>query len=216
MGSMLVIGAGNFGANLAIKLESLKNEVMVIDSNEDAVDKITSQVTRTQIGNCMDRDIMNELGVRNFDVCFVCISENFQSSMEITSLLKELGAKYIVSKTDSDKQAELLIKIGADEVVYPERDMAMRTAAKFSVHGAFDYIELSPEYAILEIAAPQSWVNLSVKSLDIRSKSGINVIGIKENNKITPIVSPDYIFANGDHVIVAGNKKDILSMKGNT
>ena len=124
MKSILVIGLGRFGRHLAIKLTELGNEVMVVDTNEDAVDKITGIVTRAHIGDCMDEDVLRSLGVSNFDICFVCISNNFQSSLEITSLLKDLGAPYVVSKTDRDIHAKFLLKIGADDGIYPGRDMA--------------------------------------------------------------------------------------------
>ena len=123
MRSMLVIGAGRFGSNLAKKLTELGNEVLVVDTDENAINDLVPYVTRAQIGNCMDKSVLLSLGVRNFDICFVCISENFQSSMEISSLLKEIGAQYVVSKADREIQADLLLKIGADEVVYPELDM---------------------------------------------------------------------------------------------
>ena len=180
MRSMLVIGAGRFGKNLAIKLTELGNEVLVVDVNEDAVEKISPFVTRAQIGDCVDKDVLLALGVRNFDVCFVCISDNFQSSLEITSLLKELGAPYVVSKSERDIHADLLNKIGADEVVYPERDMARRTAVRFSARGVFDYIELSPEYVIVEIAPPSTWVGHTIRDLNVRSKYSISVIGLRK------------------------------------
>lgn len=212
MRSMLVIGAGRFGSNLAVKLTQLGNEALVIDMDEDVINKLTSQVTRAQIGDCMDADSLRALGVRNFDVCFVCISDNFQSSMEITSLLKELGAKRVVSKTDSAIHADLLRKIGADDVVYPERDMAQRTAVRYSARGAFDYIELSPEYAIMEIAVPHSWVGRRIKELDVRARHSINVIGTRIGEKIAPVVSAEHIFGDGEHLIVAGEHKNIISV----
>jgi trk system potassium uptake protein TrkA len=215
MRSMLVIGAGRFGENLAKKLTSIGCEVLLVDKDENQVNRFAPFVTGAQIGDCMDRDVLHSLGVRNFDICFVCISQNFQSSMEITSLLKEEGAAYVVSKSDSSLHAELLMKIGADEVVYPERDMAWRTAIKFSTHGAFDYIELSPEYAIFEIAVPDGWVGHSIGELDVRSKHNINVIGVRNNDKkVTALTSADYIFAAEDHVIVACSQKDIMKMIG--
>ena len=121
MRSMLVIGLGRFGTNLALKLAELGNEVMVIDENEELVNKVAPYVTQAQIGNCMDEEVLRSLGIDNFDVCFVCISEYFQSALEITSLLKEMGAKYVVSKTDRDLHAKFLLKVGADEVVHPDR-----------------------------------------------------------------------------------------------
>ncbi|WP_312938973.1 TrkA family potassium uptake protein [Oscillibacter sp.] len=212
MRSMLVIGAGRFGKNLAVKLAELHNEVMLVDVNEEAVQKLEPFVTRVQIGDCMDRDVLAELGVRNFDVCFVCISENFQSSMEITSLLKELGAPYVVSKSDREIHADLLKKIGADDVVYPERDMAQRTAVRYSAKGAFDYIELSPEYAIMEMEPPENWIGCNIRELDVRTKHRVNVIGVRRGKHILPLISADHVFQKQEHIIAAGEQKDILKM----
>ena len=213
MRSMLVIGAGHFGKNLAIRLTQLGNEVMLVDMDEDALHSLEPLVTRVQIGDCMDKDVLNELGVRNFDVCFVCISDNFQSSMEITSLLKELGARYVVAKADRDIHAGLLKKIGADDVVSPERDMAQRTAARFSAHGAFDYIELSPEYAIMEIVPPTEWVGRNLRDLKIRTEHRVNIIGIRADAKhILPMTSAEHIFTAQEHIIIAGEHKDIVKL----
>ena len=212
MRSIFVIGAGRFGENLAVRLTALGNEVMVMDIREDVINKIASKVTMAQIGDCMDKDVLASVGVRNFDICFVCISENFQSSMEITSLLKELGAPCVVSKCDGELHADLLHKIGADEVIYPERDMAWRTAARFSAKGAFDYIELSPEYAIFEIAIPQGWADHSLRELDVRSKHNVNVIGCRIDGKVVPLTNADHVLKSDEHVIVAGSQKDIYKM----
>lgn len=212
MRSMLVIGAGRFGSNLAVRLTELHNEVMLIDKNEDAVQDLEEMVTRVQIGDCMDKSVLESLGVRNFDVCFVCISDNFQSSMEITSLLKEFGAKCVVSKADHDIHAELLKKIGADVVIYPEKDMAQRTAIRFSARGVFDYIELSPEYSIMEIEVPENWVGRDLMQLAVRKSYNVNVIGVRNGQKVVPLVSADHVFTKGEHVIVAGAQKDILRM----
>lgn len=216
MRSMLVIGAGRFGKNLAIKLTELHNEVMLVDMDEEAVQKLEPFVTRVQIGDCMDRDVLAALGVRNFDVCFVCISDNFQSSMEITSLLKELGAPYVVSKSDREIHANLLKKIGADDVVYPERDMAQRTAVRYSAKGAFDYIELSTEYAIMEVEPPENWIGRDIRELDVRTKYRVNVIGVRNGKHILPLISADHVFQKQEHIIVAGEQKDILRMIGKT
>ncbi|HPE16762.1 MAG TPA: TrkA family potassium uptake protein, partial [Oscillospiraceae bacterium] len=187
MRSMLVIGAGRFGRHLSIKLAELGNEVMVVDKDEEVVTKLAPHVTRAQIGDCMDEEVLSALGVGNFDVCFVCISDNFQSSLEITSLLKELGARTVISKTDRDIHAKFLLKIGADDVVYPERDMAQRTANKYSSPNVFDYIELTPEYVIFEMLAPAAWVGKSIRELDVRSKHNINVIGTKRGETVIPM-----------------------------
>ena len=216
MRSMLVIGAGRFGKNLAVKLAELHNEVMLVDVDEEAVQKLEPFVTRVQIGDCMDRDVLEELGVGNFDVCFVCISDNFQSSMEITSLLKEMGAPYVVSKSDHEIHAELLKKIGADDVVYPERDMAQRTAVRYSAKGAFDYIELSPEYAIMEVESPENWIGRNIRELDVRTRHRVNVIGVRNGKHILPLISADHVFQKQEHIIVAGEQKDILKMINKT
>lgn len=212
MRSILVIGAGRFGSNLAKKLTELGNEVLVVDTDEDAINEISPLVTRSQIGNCMDKNVLLALGVRNFDICFVCISENFQSSMEITAMLKEIGAKYVVSKADREIQSDLLKRIGADEVVYPELDMARRTAIRYSTKGAFDYIELSPEYAIFEIATPEVWVGKSLRNLDIRTRHQVNVIGVREGTKVIPVLSADHVFEADEHLIIAGEQKSVLHM----
>lgn len=212
---MLVIGLGRFGTHLATKLAELGNEVMVVDNNEEAVEKVAPLVTRAQIGDCMDPDILRSLGIGNFDICFVCISENFQSSLEITSLLKEMGARYVIAKTDRDIHAKFLLKIGADEVIYPERDMAQRAAVKYSAKNAFDYIELTPEYAIFELLVPAAWVGKTVRELSIRTRHNINIIGLKSGGKVTPMTNPDHIFAEQEHLLIAGAKRDLLKLMDN-
>ena len=212
MQSMLVIGAGRFGSNLAVTLTALGNEVLVVDSDEDSIDKLSDRVTRAQIGDCMDINVLEDLGVRNFDVCFVCISDNFQSSMEITSLLKELGARYVVSKSDRELHAGLLKKIGADDVVYPERDMAKRTAVRYSTNGAFDYIELSPEYAITEIEPPAAWIGRCIRDLNVRLHHNVNIIGVRVGATVKPIVSAEYVFNTDEHIYIAGEQKQILKL----
>ncbi len=212
MKSMMVIGLGRFGTHLAIKLAELGNEVMVVDTDEESVDKIAHLVTKAQIGDCKDEDVLRSLGVSNFDICFVCISENFQSSLEITSLLKDLGAPYVISKTDRDIHAKFLLKIGADDVVYPERDMAQRTAVKYSSRLALDYIELTEEYAISEILVPEGWREKTITELSVRSVYNVNVIGFKINSHVTPMIDAGYTFTGEEHILIAGSKKDILRL----
>ncbi len=212
MKSMLVIGLGRFGTNLAMMLMELGNEVMVVDRDEETVDQIADHVTRAKIGDCMDEDVLRELGVSNFDVCFVCISEDFQSSLEITSMLKDLGAPRVVSKSDRDIHEKFLLKIGADEVVHPERDMAQRAAVRYSSESIFDYFELTPEYAIFEIEVLPEWVGRPLRELDLRSKYNINVIGTKHGHKIVPITNPDRIFSKGERIFVAGSKTTIVQL----
>ena len=208
MKSMLIIGLGRFGRHLALKLSELGNEVMIVDQDEECVNKLMGKVTQAQIGDCMDEDLLRSLGIRNFDVCFVCISENFQASLEITSILKENGARLVVAKADRDIHAKFLLRNGADEVIYPERDMANRAAVRYSARNAFDYIELTPEYSIFEICPPPAWVGKSILELNVRSRYNINIIATKKDGRITPISNADYVFGPEDHLIIAGNKRD--------
>lgn len=209
--TFLVIGLGRFGANLALRLMDAGNEVMVIDSDEEAVNRIAPHVTQAKIGDCMDEEVLRALDPASFDFCFVCISENFQSSLETTSLLKELGAPMVVAKADRDLHAKLLLKIGADEVVFPERDMAQRTAMRFSVNGALEYIELAPGYAIVELDVPDHWAGRTIIDLDIRKRWNVNVIGRKEKGAVLPI-DASFVFAADTHILVAGRPDDVEKM----
>lgn len=209
--TFLVIGLGRFGANLALRLMDSGNEVMVIDSDEEAVNHMAPHVTQAKIGDCMDEEVLRSLDPASFDFCFVCISENFQSSLEITSLLKEMGAPMVVAKADRSLHARLLLKIGADEVVFPERDMAQRTAVRFSVNGALEYIELAPGYAIFELDVPDHWAGQTLIDLDIRKRWNVNVIGRKEEGAILPIETA-FVFAADTHILVAGRPDDISAM----
>ena len=209
--TFLVIGLGRFGTSLALKLMDLGSEVMVIDTDEESVNRLAPHVTQAKIGDCMDEEVLRSLDPSSFDFCFVCISDNFQSSLEITSLLKEMGAPMVVSKADKDLHARLLLKIGADEVVFPERDMAARTAMRFSVNGALEYIELAPGYAIFELDVPDHWAGQTILDLDIRKKYNVNVIGRKENGAILPI-DTGFVFAADTHIMVAGRPDDVARM----
>ena len=209
--TFLVIGLGRFGTNLALRLMDQGNEVMVLDSSEETVSRIAPHVTQAKVGDCMDEEVLASLGVDGFDFCFVCISDNFQSSLETTSLLKELGAPMVVAKANRDLHARLLLKIGADEVIFPERDMAQRTAMRFSVNGALEYVELAPGYAIMELDVPDHWAGHTILDLDIRKRGNVNVIGRKEEGAIRPI-DASFVFAADTHILVAGRPDDITRM----
>ena len=205
--TFLVIGLGRFGTNLALRLMDQGNEVMVLDSDEETVSRIAPHVTQAKVGDCMDEEVLASLGVDGF----VCISDNFQSSLETTSLLKELGAPMVVAKANRDLHARLLLKIGADEVIFPERDMAQRAAMRFSVNGALEYIELVPGYAIMELDVPDHWAGSTILDLDIRRRYHVNVIGRKEDGAILPI-DPAFVFASDTHIMVAGRPDDVSRM----
>lgn len=212
MKSFLVIGLGRFGSHLAKNLAALGNEVMAIDRDEEKVLQITPFVTAAQVGDCQEEGAMDHLGVANFDVCFVCINDDFQGSLEVTWALKEQGARYVVARADRERQIKFLKRIGADQVVHTEKDMASRIAVKYSAPNAFDYIEITSEYVILEIETPGSWVGHTVAQVGVRAKYQVNVIGVKHDEHITPLVDPDYLFLAGEHLIVAGSKRDGLRL----
>ena len=209
MKSFLIIGLGRFGKHLAEKFYELGDEVMAIDLNEERVQNIMPIVTSAKIGNCTNPDTMKTLGVSNFDVCFVCTGSNFQNSLEITSLLKELGAKKVVSKAGSDVHAKFLQRNGADDVIYPERDSSFRVASRYSIDNVFDYIELSKDMAIYEIPVAESWIDKSVSQIDVRKKYNLNILAIKENNKITALPTADYVFYGSEHIVILGRNQDV-------
>ena len=157
MKTVLIIGMGRFGQHLCRKMLKLNNEVMIVDRNEEAMEDLLPLVTNAKIGDCTNEEVLHSLGIGNFDLCFVCIGTNFQSSLEITSLLKEAGAKYVISKATRDIQAKFLLRNGADAVVYPEKDIAERIAVRYSADNVFDYIELDEEYSIYEIPPLREW-----------------------------------------------------------
>lgn len=211
MKSMLVLGLGRFGRHLAIDLAGLGNEVLAVDKDESCVERVAEIVTTAQIADCQDEYVLRSLGVKNFDICFVCVS-NFQASLEITSMLKELGASYIVAKTDREKQGSFLLKIGADYVVHSEKDMAQRIAVKYTADNVFDYIELTTEYGIFEIQPPEYWIGKTISQINVRSKYNVNVIASKIDNQIIPMLNAEHIFSSDEHLIIAGSNKDSIKL----
>ncbi|HIW56810.1 MAG TPA: TrkA family potassium uptake protein [Firmicutes bacterium] len=212
MKSILVIGMGRLGRSFAIKMLQLGNDVMIVDMDEQVIDHLAPIFTDSQIGDCRQEGVLRSLGVNNFDICLVAIGENFQASLEITSLLKELGAPFVISKAKDDRQAKFLMMIGANEVVYPEREIAERLAMRYNAENIFDYIKLTSEYSLYEIPVVKSWIGKSILSLDIRQKYNVNIIGIKHNNSLRPMPSANYIFNQDDHVVVMGKSKDVFKL----
>ena len=209
MQSVLLIGLGRFGKHVAIKLHELNHEVMAIDKKEERVEEVLPYVTNAQIGDSMNEAFLRSLGIGNFDVCFVAIGNDFQGSLETTSLLKELGAKMVVSRAARDVQAKFLLKNGADEIVYPEKQLANWTAIRYSSDHIFDYIELDDDYAIFEVAVPAAWVGRTVGEINIRQKYNINIMAVKQNEKMDLTINPGTCFVAGEAVLVLGKYKDI-------
>ena len=209
MKNVLLIGLGRFGRHIAIHLDSLGHQVMAVDINEERINKVLPYVTNAQIGDSTNAGFLDSLGIGNFDVCIVTIGSNFQNSLETTSLLKEMGAKFVVSRAERDVQAKFLLRNGADKVVYPEKQMAKWTAIRYTADHILDYIELDDKHAIFEVEVPREWVGKSVGQLDIRKKYDINILAIKENGSLSASVSPETHLAEGSTLLVIGEYKDL-------
>ena len=209
MKSILLIGLGRFGKHIAAHLHRLGHQVMAIDCGEERVDAVLPYVTNAQIGDSTNAAFLESLGIRNFDVCIVAIGNDFQSSLETTSLLKELGAKLVVSRAATDVHEKFLLRNGADEVVYPEKQLAKWAAIRYSSDHILDYIELDSSHAIFEVPIPKSWIGRTIGQLDIRKKYSINIMGIKKKGELELTVTPETILADGETMLVLGEYKDI-------
>ncbi len=209
MKSILIIGLGRFGRHLCGNLAQLGNEIMIVDSQEENLEEMLPYVVSAKIGDCTNEAVLRSLGVDNFDICFICIGTNFQSSLEITSMVKELGARYVVSKANRDIHAKFLLRNGADEVIYPDRDIAEKLAVRYSANHVFDYIELSSDFSIYEIPPLPSWVGKSIKEIGIRNKYNINVLGTKQASEAKMMPGPDYVIQRDEHLMVIGKNEAV-------
>ena len=209
MKSILLIGLGRFGRHIAMKLDELHHQVMAIDKEDSRVEAILPYVTNAQIGDATNEGFLSSLGVRNFDVCIVAIGDNFQNSLETTALLKELGAKLVVSRAARDVHAKFLLRNGADEIVYPEKQLANWTAIRYSADHILDYIELDEEHAIFELSVPHDWIGKTVGQLDIRKKYNINIMAIKTNGILDLRINSDTYLPSDSSMLVLGEIKYI-------
>lgn len=209
MKNILLIGLGHFGKHIAMELNQLGHEVMAIDDNEEKVNDVLPYVTNAQIGDSTDPDFLKSLGIRNFDVCIVTMSGNFQNSLETTSLLKELGAELVVSAAKRDVQEKFLLRNGADRVVYPEKQMAKWTAIRYTSDHILDYIEVDDSYAIFEVQVPENWIGKSIGRIDIRKKYNINILALKEYGKLNMAITPDTVLSNNITLLVLGDYKSL-------
>ena len=207
--TILLIGLGRFGLHIAKKLNELGHEVMAVDVNEEKINQAVPYVTDAQIGNSTNEEFLKSLGINNFDLCIVTISDDFQSSLETTSLLKELGAKKVVSRAERDGQAKFLLRNGADEIVYPEKQLASWMAIKYSADNILDYIEIDNEHAIFEVSVPKDWIGKTIGEIDIRKKYGINILGIKDGKKLNVNVIPSQILSLELSLLVIGDYKKL-------
>jgi len=203
--TILLIGLGRFGLHIAKKLHELGHEVMAVDVNEERINQAVPYVTDAQIGNSTNEEFLKSLGINNYDLCIVTISDDFQSSLETTSLLKELGAKKVVSRAERDGQAKFLLRNGADEIVYPEKQLASWMAIKYSADHILDYIEIDNEHAIFEVSVPKDWIGKTIGEIDIRKKYGISILGIKDGKKLNVNVTPSQILSLELSLLVIGD-----------
>ncbi len=211
MKSVLLIGMGKFGQTLGENLLEMGVEVMIVDKNEDRIEQLSAKYTDALIANCMNEDNLKSMDIPSFDACVVAIGDDFQSSLEITSLLKELGAKWVVSKATTEIQKKFLLRNGADDVVYPDKDIAEKLAVKLNSEKVFDYIELNSEYSIFEIAAPRQWAGQKLVDVNPRKKYGLNILTIKKGTDIVDSIDANYVFEENDHMLVFGKTEQILA-----
>ena len=209
MKSVLIIGLGNFGAMVAKQVRELGHQVLAVDKNEDRVNEALPIVRDALIGDSTNEEFLNSLGINNFDVCVVTIGSDFQSSLETTSLLKELGGKLVVARANREVQAKFLLRNGADGVVNPEKQIAKWTAIRYTSDHILDYIKLDDSHAIFEVAIPEEWVGKTVAELDIRRKYGINIMATKENGDMNMTVLPDTVMSETKTLLVLGEQKAI-------
>lgn len=210
MKSILIIGIGKFGHHLCENFLEYNNEIMIVDIDEEKVEDLMTSVTSALVADCRKEEVLKSIGVSEFDLCFVCLGENFQSNLEITSLLKDMGAKYVVSLSRTLMHTKFLLRNGADEVIHPDKEVAQRFAAKFSNDNLFDYIELQEGYSINEIAPLSEWIGKTLVESNIRAKYNISVIGISDKlGGLNIAPGADYVIKNDDHLMVIGHNDDI-------
>lgn len=213
MKSILIIGLGRFGRHMAQTFIENGHEVLAVDDNEERADAAVGMIQQIVIGDATDERFMGSLGVDNFDLAVIAIGENFQSVLEITVLLKDLGCKFIVARATRDVHKKLLLRNGADYVVYAEREIAERLAIKFGADNIFDYIELTPEIGIYEIAIPYKWVGKSIIDLSIRTRYHISILATKKGGQIFPLPHPTHVFESDESLMVMGTYENVNGVK---
>ena len=209
MKSILLIGVGRFGRHIIRKLNAMNHQVMAVDHDEDRIQDVLSSVTSAQIGDSTNEEFLSSLGISNFDACIVTIGDDFQNSLETVYLLKELGARKVIARASREIQEKFLLRNGADEVVYPEKQMAAWTAIRCASDHVLDFIELDDDYSIYELAIPNEWCGKTILELDIRKKYNINILGIREYGKLNMNITPSTVLNSRKSMLVLGNEKII-------
>ena len=209
MKSILLIGTNRFGSLLARQFHDLGHQVMAVDKEEERINSVLPYVTEAQIGDSTSEAFLRSLGVGSFDVCIVTIGSDFQSSLETTSLLKELGGKLVVSRADRDVQAKFLLRNGADEVINPEKQVAEWAAIRYASDHVLDYIKLDDDHAIFEVSVPAEWTGKSIGQIDIRKRYGISIMAVKKNGTMDLSVTPETVLSFSNTMLILGERKAI-------
>lgn len=213
MKSVLIIGLGRFGRHMAMKLQKQGNDVMAVERNEERADELAPAIRNLQIGDATNEDFLRSLGVGNYDLCVVGVGDSFQTALEITVLLKDLGAKYVVARATRDIYKKLLLRNGADHVVYAEREVAERLAVRYGTgNSVFDYVELTPEYGIYEIGIPEKWIGHSILEQEVRTRYHLNILAVKQGQSMFPMPGPNHIFNADETLIVMGSNDNIKAL----
>ena len=208
--SILLIGMGKFGRTLGEKLLELGDEVMIVDKSEDVINSLAPRYTNALIANCMSMDNLETMDIPSFDACIVAIGEDFQASLEITSNLKDCGAKSVVARATTEIQRKFLLRVGADEVIYPDADIAEKLAVRLNTENVINYVDLDSEYSIFEIALPKKWLKKSIVEINPRGQYGMNILTVKNGGTLISDLDGSYVFQEGDQLLVFGNTERLL------
>lgn len=212
MKSFLILGMSTFGQHLCKELSRLDCDIMIADVEADVIEPMMQYAVSAKICDCTNVEILKEFGVDEFDTCFVCMGGNFTETLETTFLLKELGAKKVITEVNREVELKFVLRNGADSAVYPERDAALRVAASESSDSVFDAIEISGGYSVYETEVPANWKGKTVKELNIRAKYNINVVAVKSGDEVKPMLSPDYVMGTDEHLLLMCHENDIRKL----
>lgn len=213
MGQFAVIGLGRFGSSVARCLSQMGHEVLGIDQDEDKIQEMANILTHAVQADATDEATLKSLGIRNFDCVIVSIGQDIQASILVTLLVKELGVKYVVAKALNDLHGKVLSRIGADRVVYPERDMGVRVAQNLVAANVLDYIELAPHVTICELVAPERLVGKTLRQLNLRSRYGVNIMAIKRDDKVNITPLADDTVRAGDILVLLGDTSNLQRLQ---
>lgn len=213
MKSFFVIGLGRFGRQVAVSLHRQGCEVLVIDSSSELVQQVSDSVTQAVVGDARDKEVLRALDAKSFDCAIVAIGESLSDSVLATMNLKELGVSYVVCKAQDETHKQVLLKLGADRVVIPEKEQASRLAKSLSSTNVLDYIELSEDFGIVEIPAPEKWDGKSLIELNVRAKLGVNILAVKRDGGITVSPAADFRILNGDVLVVLGDSDALKALQ---